>query len=240
MVSKLFKKITDKIYFKFIAFDYRIDRLIRYHDPKKYWEKRGGNTYFSEQEAELRRTLRSQFIADHVRRLSYANLLEVGCGYGKQLKNLSSKKAKLIGCDFSRPQLMKAMEYCQGLDIFPIEADAEALPFASQSFDVVMSSAVVLHNEPQKAQKIISEMIRVTRKFLVHNEDTDVNFSRYGYDMARIYEALGFPILVSEHIPYAPDPAIPQFTIVQIPDVSVEILPEKVPLRYHSKITAAL
>ena len=143
-----------KVFFKIIHLNPLVDRLFRYRNPKKYWNDRGGDMYFKEQEAVHGRTLRSQFISNEVNQLSYQSLLEIGCGYGKQLKNFKQKEAFVAGCDFSRPQLLKAKQYCPEISNLIIEADAEKLPFESKSFDVVMSSAVILHNEHKKAKKL--------------------------------------------------------------------------------------
>ncbi len=231
--TKFVKKAWRKIYYKIIAFDYRVDRAIRYNNPKQYWNKRGGDTYFQEQEAEQHRTERSKFITDKIKQLDFSSLLEIGCGYGKQLKNISAKKGiRLFGCDFSRPQLLKAKAYCEGIHLNLVEGDVEYLPFQSESFDVSFSSAVILHNHPDKAKRIISELIRVSRKYLAHNEDTDKAFSRYGYDMKKTYEAMGFKIIESTTILFAPDPTVTQFTIAEIP-AGTTISAEQINLQYH-------
>ena len=90
-----------------------------------------------------------------------------------------------------------------------------------------------MHNEKRKAKKIISEMIRVSRKYLVHNEDTDVTFSRYGYDMKKTYEAMNFRVVNSQPIPDAPDPSITQFTIIELNPPNIVLKPEEILLQFH-------
>ncbi len=229
----LASKIFLKVYYKIVENHPLIDRVVRYRDPKKYWQRRGGDRYFAEQEAVADRTLRSQFIAGQIKNLPFRSLLEIGCGYGKQLKNIHLKGLFLAGCDFSHSQLLKAKEYCPEVASRLVEADAEALPFEDKSFDLVLSSAVILHNEMPKAKKIISEMFRISRRYLVHNEDTDLTFSRYGYDMKKTYEQLNFKILGSREIPTAADPSKTQFTIVELDSSSVFVKPEEIPLQHH-------
>ena len=226
-------KTLRKVFYKLIGLNPIVDRFVRYRNPRRYWQARGGNGYFEEQEAVHNRTLRSQFIAQEIKQLSYKTLLEVGCGYGKQLKNLDAGGIFIAGCDFSHPQLLKAKEVCQSNHFHYVEADAENLPFQNKSFDLVLSSAVILHNEYEKAKKIISEIIRISRKYIVHNEDTDVTFSRYGYDLTKTYQKMNFKILKSVPIPCASDPSITQFTIVELPSPGYEVKPEDVPLAYH-------
>ena len=202
-----------KVFEKAISLNPHLDRWVRYRKPRQYWQTRGGAPYFEEQEAVLDRTLRSRFIAEEVHKFSFQSLLEIGCGYGKQLKNLSRSGLFLTGCDFSRPQLMKAGSFFPEIAGRLVEADGEAIPFGDKTFDAVFSSAVILHNKPDKAKKIIAEMIRVSRRYLIHNEDTDITFSRYGYDFTKTYKKMNFKIVAAQHIPTAPDPSITQFTI---------------------------
>lgn len=226
-------KLARKIFYRVVGLNPLVDRFLRYRKPKRYWLKRGGEGYFQEQEAVHDRTLRSQFIAEEIAKLPYQSLLEIGCGYGKQLKNFFPNGAFLAGCDFSRPQLLKAKEYCGASAMNFVEADAEFLPFRDKSFDVVLSSAVILHNRYEKARRIISEMIRVSKRFLVHNEDTDITFSRFGYDMRKTYARMGFKIAKSVPIPSAPDPSITQFTIAELTPGRQCVAPSEVPLEFH-------
>ena len=227
-------KAFRKLYYITLGKNPVFDRFFRYRgNPQEYWVKRGGQTYFEEQEAVQDRTQRSQFIAGEVKQISFGSLLEVGCGYSKQLKSLSSSEVSFFGCDFSRTQLLKGKEFFPAMIGRVAEADADFLPFKDRSFDAVMSSAVILHNKHPKAQRIISEMIRVSRKYLVHNEDTDVTFSRYGYDMTKTYQAMGFKIVSSKEIPCSQDPAHTQFTIAEVPSGAYFVNPEDVPLQHH-------
>jgi len=228
--------ILRKIYYKTLGRSALLDRIFRYNKPHDYWKKRGGEQYFSEQEAVQSRTLRSEFLAKEIRKYDLNSFVEIGCGYGKQLKNIYREydsNLKFAGCDFSGPQLEKGYEYFPEMKGRVVEADAEAIPFDNKSYEMAFSSAVILHNDYKKAQKIISEMIRVSTRYIAHNEDTDVTFSRYGYDLKKTYEALGFKVLDSKQIPCANEPEITQFTVVELPDSETLVAPENIPLQYH-------
>jgi len=222
-----------RVLLKLVSFDPRLMRRIEYSNPREYWRKRGGDEYFNVQETAENRILRSQFIGAEIGKLSYQSLLEVGCGYGRQLRNFLPGNIRLVGCDFSRPQLLKAQEYLASKVPPLVEADGEQLPFRDKTFDVVLSSAVILHNKYEKARGIIAEMIRVGRKYLVHNEDTNVTFCRFGYNIRKTYEKMNLNILQSQQIPVAPDPAITQFTIVELPSQDFRIHPREIPLQYQ-------
>jgi hypothetical protein len=111
----------------------------------------------------------------------------------------------MVGVDFSPSQLAKAHDYLDGLDrVQLVLASGQRLPFADRSFDLVLTSAVILHNPPAVAEQIRREVIRVARHFAAHNEDTDVTYNRYGYDTAAWYRAAGHRILEAGPIPGAP------------------------------------
>ena len=224
-----------KIFFKVVGMNPYLDRAVRYRNPYQYWKERGGEGYFLEQEAVLDRTQRSQFIAEEIQKLTFQSLLEVGCGYGKQLQNFISPNRFIAGCDFSRPQLLKGLDYCPQLKSRVCEADGEFLPFKDKSFDIVMSSAVILHNKHAKAQRMIAGMIRVSKRYLAHNEDTDITFSRYGYDLTETYRQMGFKIITSKEIPCTQVPSDTQFTIAEIPSGFSGIRAEDIPLSYRHK-----
>lgn len=225
--------MIQKAFLKLASLHPSLERLVRYRNARKYWQERGGERYFQEQEAVANRTERSKFIVQETAKLNFATLLEIGCGYGKQLQNFASQKKLLVGCDFSHPQLVKAKDYVSGGQVKFVEADAARLPFQNQAFDAILSSAVILHNRHDVAQRILAEMIRVARKFLIHNEDTDVTFSRYGYDLTKTYQKMGFHVLESKPIPVAPDPSITQFTIVELPPAAKSLSAKDIPLQYH-------
>lgn len=192
-------------------------RMLFYRDIRRYWEKRGGERYFKEQESRADRGATSRFLAEEISRLGGNTILEVGCGYGKILKSLREHTcAALTGIDFSSSQLEKARECLAGLnDITLVKGDGERLPFPDNSFDVVFTSNVILHNPPKKADNMRREILRVAKKYVVHKEDTDTNFSRYGYDHAEIYKKMGLKVLRAEKVGHAADADITQFTVVE-------------------------
>ena len=56
---------------------------------------------------------------------------------------------------------------------------------------MVVTSAVILHNPPAVADQIRREIIRVTRRFAAHNEETNLSYNRYGYDTALLVSPTG-------------------------------------------------
>ncbi len=108
----------------------------------------------------------------------YARVLEVGCGTGFFTLNL--KQAGVIGkahvTDISAGMVEAVRRNAAGLG-FAVEgnvADAERLPYADGSFDLVVGHAV-LHHIPD-VERALAEMLRVLRpggRLVVCGEPTD-------------------------------------------------------------------
>lgn len=192
-------------------------RRFLYNDPRAYWTLRGGSDYFREQEGQSARTERSEWIADRIAEYQPTSILEVGCGYGKQLRAIRRRiDVPMVGIDFSPTQLGQAGAYLEGLDRVGLVLGTGArLPFADQSFDLVLTSAVILHNAPPIAEQMRREVIRVARRFAAHNEDTDVTYNRYGYDTAAWYRAGGITLAECTPIPTEADPTPTQFCVAE-------------------------
>lgn len=173
-----------------------LKRRLVYADPREYWTLRGGTDYFREQEGQIARTARALWIAERIKRLGPESILEVGCGYGKQLRALRQRlDVPIVGIDFSPTQLAAARDYLADSAIELVLGSGAALPFADKSFDLVLTSAVILHNRPEVAERIRREIVRVARRWAVHNEDTDVSYNRYGYDTASWYQNVGISLV---------------------------------------------
>ena len=192
-----------------------LKRRLLYADPRDYWTLRGGDEYFREQEGQPGRTDRSRWIADRVASYRPASILEVGCGYGKQLRAIRERiDAPMAGVDFSPSQLGRARGYLDGLGRIGLAlASGADLPFPDKSFDLVLTSAVILHNPHPVAERMRREVMRVARRWAAHNEDTDVSYNRYGYDTAAWYQSRGVPL--AESGPILDEPAS-QFCVADL------------------------
>lgn len=173
-----------------------IKRHLLYRDPRAYWTQRGGEDYFREQEDHPTRGARLDWVAARVAGMAPSSVLEVGCGYGKLLGAIRGRcDARLVGIDFSRSQLKMARAYLADMDgISLVWGDGGRLPFADGSFDLVVTSAVILHNDAETAERMRREVVRVGRRWAAHNEDTDTTYNRYGYDTAGWYRSNGYEL----------------------------------------------
>jgi ubiquinone/menaquinone biosynthesis C-methylase UbiE len=103
--------------------------------------------------------------ATHLR--SGEAVLEVGCGPGaiaRWLARQTKGANRIVGADVNRYLLNEAITLTrkEGLaDMITFqEGDAEALPFASDNFDVTLSCTVL---EEGDANQMLSELVRVTK-----------------------------------------------------------------------------
>jgi SAM-dependent methyltransferase len=191
-------------------------RKLLYGDPRLYWTLRGGGEYFREQEDHPTRGERSTWLAARVAHYRPTSILEIGCGYGKQLRAIRGElDVPMMGLDFSASQFEIARGYLEGLDrVALVLGSGMDLPFPDRSFDLVLTSAVILHNPPQAAERIRREVLRVARRFAAHNEDTNTTYNRFGYDTADWYRFEGVEILESGPIP--DEPRHSQFCVARV------------------------
>ena len=85
-------------------------------------------------------------------------ILDVGCGNGA-ITNILNEKFDVTAVDRSK----KALSFVQ---CKKVNASSDELPFADNSFDMVFSSELLEHLEEDVLNKTISEIQRVTRKYI--------------------------------------------------------------------------
>ena len=88
------------------------------------------------------------------------NALEVGCGCGYVMSNLSSL-LNVFGVDYREDAVICSQKRGLNAQI----ANAENMPFEDYSFDLVYSNYVLMWNRNPK--KILSEMFRVAKRYVV-------------------------------------------------------------------------
>lgn len=95
-----------------------------------------------------------------------ARVLDVGCGNGASLLQfirLGFRPANLVGIDTDEERIARGRAELPGIE-FRVES-ADSLPFAAETFDLVVESTMMgtLESKPLLAA-IATEMVRVTRK----------------------------------------------------------------------------
>jgi ubiquinone/menaquinone biosynthesis C-methylase UbiE len=113
-------------------------------------------------------------MAHHVRS-GYA-VLEVGCGFGRVLRELEAKlaetatEATLIGVDFCEKMIEYARTYTQGKQI-QYYVVTDDLPLSPHSVDFLYTHAVLLHNDLTQVLRLFEEFRRVMKRGAVMRHD---------------------------------------------------------------------
>ncbi len=89
--------------------------------------------------------------------VSKKKVLDVGCGTGGVMQMLNELGAECEGVDVSE----KALEYCRKKNLKVVQGDGIKLPYADNTFDLVISSDVLEHIE--KDFEAVAEVKRVLK-----------------------------------------------------------------------------
>lgn len=98
------------------------------------------------------------------------SVLDLPCGTGRFTGHLARRDLDVIGSDISLQMMREAAAAPQvrhpGIIGF-VQADAEQLPFSRRSLDCVMSIRFMFHVDPITRRRILREMGRVSRRWLI-------------------------------------------------------------------------
>jgi len=100
------------------------------------------------------------------------NCLDVGCGTGRLVYWLKFFGIEAFGIDISNEALKLADKKIKP---FLKTADITKIPYADNSFDLVLTYDVLEHIERSKIKKAIKETIRVSKKYILHKIYTQEN-----------------------------------------------------------------
>lgn len=93
-------------------------------------------------------------------------ILEVGSNTGMQLKCLQQMGfTNIYGVELQQYAVEKSKEYTQNINI--IQGSGFDLPFKDNYFDVVCTNGVLIHIHPNDHNKIMSEMVRCTKSYIM-------------------------------------------------------------------------
>lgn len=95
-------------------------------------------------------------------------LLDVGCssGFYSEILRISGVSVDYVGLDYSEAYAELARQLFPGI-VFRV-GDARELPFADNSFDIVLSGNCLIHI--YEAERVIAESARVARSYVVMNK----------------------------------------------------------------------
>jgi len=95
-----------------------------------------------------------------------ASVLDLPVGTGRMTRHLQAAGYRVTGADISLPMLRESSRLSPGGGAL-VRGDAEALPFASNSFDAVVCLRLMSHLPPPERAAVLREMARVARERVV-------------------------------------------------------------------------
>lgn len=91
-------------------------------------------------------------------------VLDIGCGEGKESLELASRGLRVIGTDLSYTQLQRARELIKmefpEAEFGLIQANAEQLPFADNSFRIIYGKAILHHLDLDASSNETQRLLR--------------------------------------------------------------------------------
>ncbi|WP_303311174.1 pseudaminic acid biosynthesis-associated methylase [Hymenobacter sp. BT730] len=94
-----------------------------------------------------------------------SRILEVGCNTGMQLTGLQQAGFQnLYGVELQPYAVERAKEFTQHVNI--VQGSGFDLPFKDNFFDVVCTNGVLIHIAPADLPRIMSEMVRCSRRYI--------------------------------------------------------------------------
>ncbi len=142
-----------------------------YH-PKKFWD--GWSDYYSSQKTQQKIDKGQYWLLKKVEELKPKNILEIGCGFGRNLRFLSeylSYPAAMVGFDISESMIRKAKQNLNKQVLLGC-ADVNALPFRENSYDLVFTHATLMHVPEKNIRRAVKELQRVTKQCVIIIEET--------------------------------------------------------------------
>ena len=83
-------------------------------------------------------------------------ILDVGCGYGKQMEEVAEQGCQVYGLDVDLPSL----ESCKGRGLTVFKATAEQLPLENACFDGAICQVMISYTQEERVVKEISRVLK--------------------------------------------------------------------------------
>ncbi|KAF5056947.1 Methyltransferase domain protein [anaerobic digester metagenome] len=95
------------------------------------------------------------------------NILEVGSNIGNQL-NLLSKMGfeNLYGVEINPEAIKNSNKLNADIPLYVIKGDALNLPFKNEFFELVFTSGVLIHINPDNIDKVVNEICRCSNRYI--------------------------------------------------------------------------
>lgn len=211
--KKIFGIEVFKLQYGIKSFLYRFFKFKfpKLKSQKDYWTDRG-RVYMDEvlSSGYLDREVFFQdMMIRELRGLEFNSLFEAGCGFGWNIKRAKDDfpAIRVGGVDFSQPQLLNSKKYMDKYNALVSRGDATQLPFCDNAFDIGITVGVFMNIHPSKIENALKEMIRVSKKYIVHLEYDELHATEelikrrafktniVSHDYKALYQSLGKHII---------------------------------------------
>lgn len=128
-------------------------------------------------------------------------ILEIGCNVGTQLMCLEKMNfSNLFGIEVQQYAVEKAQKKIQSCGF--IQGSALQLPFSDGAFDIVFTSGVLIHIQPEDLHLTIEEMYRCTKKYIWGYEYYSPKYEMISYrNKANLMWKADYPALIMKNFP---------------------------------------
>lgn len=171
-----------------------------YSELHRYWKQPwdGSNRSQDYAKEEKKKKRRSQFSVDTIKRYADldAKILEIGCNVGRNLNYLFLAGFKnLYGIEISEEAVKLLEEYYPEMaahsQIYNLAVESIIRTIEDEKFDIVLTMAVLEHIHTD-SEWIFSEIVRITRNWLVTIEDEwSISWRHFLRNNKNIFECLG-------------------------------------------------
>lgn len=176
--------------------------------PGIYWQVKAGS--FLNDSWQRRIFPQHQWLLKAVKRLKPESILEVGCGFGRNLRWLVSQglnPAKLSGVDIS-PRLLSLAVKQLPKTVRLQQANVLKLPFSQRQFDLVFTHGLLMHLSPRQLARALTELTRVSKKHLILIEEIrsrprQLNYFTWAHDYDKIIKALPLKVVIKKPGPHS-------------------------------------
>lgn len=133
------------------------------------WKGDFGNRYTERNDFDWRKRVRP--FGKMLRNLDIKKILEIGCNRGYNLKAIKESRKREVDVSGIEPNT-NALKIARSssTEIDFVEGNAYNIPFENKSFELCLTSGVLIHIPPEKINKAIDEIYRVSKKYILSIE----------------------------------------------------------------------
>lgn len=152
------------------------------YQPKKFWDDWAGD--FIKDDWQRKIHAQHAWMIKKIKKDKPKNILEVGCGFGRNIKFLIEngfKPERIEGSDISQKMIKLARKYVKVKKVKFRVAEVSELPYKDKEFDLVLVHGLFMHVSPQNIERALREVLRVSSRYALmfeqnYNAKNDYTF----------------------------------------------------------------